>query len=85
MPDYPHAESWFWSPSTCHEVDLPHDVKRKLFWDNVGTTVATSLRSALRRRDRNSVSCGLSLRTSRWVVLAVLDSLMPAQARESPA
>jgi predicted TIM-barrel fold metal-dependent hydrolase len=33
--DYPHAESWFpESVNTVMAWDLPHDVKRKLFWDN---------------------------------------------------
>ena len=33
--DYPHAESWFpESVDTVMKWDLPHDVKRKLFWDN---------------------------------------------------
>jgi predicted TIM-barrel fold metal-dependent hydrolase len=33
--DYPHAESWFpESVNTVMEWELPHDVKRKLFWDN---------------------------------------------------
>ena len=33
--DYPHAESWFpESVNTVMAWDLPHDIKRKLFWDN---------------------------------------------------
>jgi predicted TIM-barrel fold metal-dependent hydrolase len=33
--DYPHAESWFpESVDTVMAWDLPHEVKRKLFWDN---------------------------------------------------
>jgi predicted TIM-barrel fold metal-dependent hydrolase len=33
--DYPHGESWFpISVDTVMAWDLPHDVKRKLFWDN---------------------------------------------------
>jgi predicted TIM-barrel fold metal-dependent hydrolase len=33
--DYPHAESWYpESVNTVMKWDLPHDVKRKLFWDN---------------------------------------------------
>jgi predicted TIM-barrel fold metal-dependent hydrolase len=33
--DYPHAESWFpESVDTVMAWDLPHDTKKKLFWDN---------------------------------------------------
>jgi len=33
--DYPHGESWFpLSVETVMAWDMPHDMKRKLFWDN---------------------------------------------------